>query len=438
MRIRKIALICLAAAALPVLAGLGLGGSSLGPTEAYAQATDAVTALARERFLEGVKAYDGGRYEDARSLFLQAYALKRHPAVLLNLGQAELKTGHVAEGGNHLQQFLREHKTATPDQVDAAKKGIAEAKKTTGHLIVIVDVDGAQVGIDGAPAGTTPLLDPVFVNPGDHTITATSSGKTATTKTTVARGAATAVTLGLQSLGVVPPPPTAAPPPTTPSTIEPTPPGPPATGATYPTQQPPGYPPIGPGSGLTPLPTGQPPEGQPSEGREPFFTWFAKKPLAWVFTGIGGLGLIGTIGFGAAAGSAQSAKTGVQNQILDKVAEWNNSTCDPRDPKCGRVTAYEGSDPKPCGPQDASSPDQPYYANACTQLRDNITAYNTDVALSIVSAVLLGGGAIADIIYYVVDTKPSPSQTGSDGPRILGVGPVVTPTQQGFGLVGTF
>jgi hypothetical protein len=187
------------------------------------------------------------------------------------------------------------------------------------------------------------------------------------------------------------------------------------------------------------MPTSQPPEGQsPPGGREPFFTWFAKKPLAWVFTGIGGLGLIGTIGFGAAAGSAGSAKTSVQDQILDKVKEWENSTCDPKDPKCGRVTSYEGSDPTPCGPQDGSSPDQPYYSTACNQLRDNISAYNTDVALSVVSAVLLGGGIIADIVYYFVDTAPSPSQTSGDGPRIVGVGPIVTPTQQGFGLVGTF
>jgi hypothetical protein len=186
------------------------------------------------------------------------------------------------------------------------------------------------------------------------------------------------------------------------------------------------------------MPTTQPPEGGPSAGREAFFPWFAKKPLAWVFTGIGGLGLVGTIAFGAAAGSAQSAKTSVQNDILEQVAVWRNKTCDPKDPKCGLVTSYEGSDPKPCGPQDGSAPDQPYYANACGQLRDNIKAYNTDVALAIVSAVLLAGGAVADVVYYFVDTAPGSTQAGNDGPRITGVGPVVTPTEQGFGLVGTF
>jgi hypothetical protein len=442
MRIRTSALVCLVAAGLPLLGGLGVTGLPLGPTEALAQAADAVTTLARERFLEGVKAYDAGRYEDARSLFLQAYALKRHPAVLLNLGQAELKTGHVVEGGNHLQQFLREHKAATPDQVDAAKKGVAEARKTTGHVIVIVDVDGAQVAIDGTPAGVTPLLDPVFVAPGEHTIAATAGGKTATGKVTVARGSVTPVTLGLQALGVSPPPATAAPPvPTAPATTEPISTGPTSTGAPYPTQPPPGYPPIGPdATGPGPMSTAPPPEPAPSGGYENFFTWFAKKPLAWVFTGVGGLGLIGTIGFGAAAGSAKSAQNTVQDDILAEVAKWQtNQNASGHLPESYYEINQDGARvAKPCGPIDDASKDYSYYANACSQLRDNIKAYDTDVAMTIVSAALLTVGVAADIIYYVVDGKQSTSQAGNDGPRIVGLGPVVTPTEQGVGLLGTF
>ena len=434
MRIPKSALICLATAGLPLLGGLVLTGLPLGPSEAYAQATDPVTALARERFLEGVKAYDAGHYEDARSLFLQAYALKRHPAVLLNLGQAELKTNHTVEGGNHLQQFLREDKAATPDQVDGAKKGIAEARKTTGHVIVIVDVDGAQVAVDGVAAGTTPLLDPVFVSPGEHTITATAQGKTATSKATVARGSATPVTLGLQALGVVPPPPTAAPPGTAPGTNEPAPSGTLPT-APYPTQPPPGYPPVGPGPGPGPMSTAQPPATAPSGGYENFFTWFAKKPLAWVFTGVGGLGLIGTIGFGAAAGSAKSAENSVQSDIL---AEVNRLKGSPSAQGYLPPSYYEGSDPKPCGPLDDSSKDYGYYHNACDQLRDNIKVHKTDSIMAGVSAGLLVVGVAGDIIYYVVDGKQSATQAGNDGPRIVGAGPVVTTTQAGFGLTGVF
>src|SRR5262245_710202 len=84
-------------------------GHEVGLGTAWAQGADAVTEVARQRYEEGVKAYDAGRFEDARSAFLQAYALKRHPAVLLNLGLSEIKSKYPEDGGNHLQQFLREH-----------------------------------------------------------------------------------------------------------------------------------------------------------------------------------------------------------------------------------------------------------------------------------------------------------------------------------------
>ncbi|MBW2459992.1 MAG: hypothetical protein JRI68_36230 [Deltaproteobacteria bacterium] len=101
MKTRTCALISLALLIVPtVLTEVGLPGVPLAPREAHAQ--DNVTKLAREKFIEGVEAYDKGRFEQARALFLQAYALKRHPAVLLNLGQSELKAGYVEVGGNHL------------------------------------------------------------------------------------------------------------------------------------------------------------------------------------------------------------------------------------------------------------------------------------------------------------------------------------------------
>ncbi len=164
------------------------------PRPAFAQGApppgDSVTAIARQRYNEGVAAYDAKRWEDARAAFLQAYALKHHPAVLLNLGQSELRSGHQDDAGNHLQQFLREHATATPDQRAAAEKGIAEAKKSAGFVVVNVDSPGADVSIDGTTIGKTPLLDPVFVKPGKHTVFAALQGRTAAASVDVKAGTA--------------------------------------------------------------------------------------------------------------------------------------------------------------------------------------------------------------------------------------------------------
>ncbi len=134
----------------------------VGGGTAFAQ-QDKITQQARQKFIEGVAAYDAKNYEEARELFLQAYALKRHPAVLLNLGQSEIRAGYTEDGGNHLQQFLREFAGASAEQKAAAREGISESRKKTGYVILIVDTDGATLAIDGQPAGQSPLPDPAQV-----------------------------------------------------------------------------------------------------------------------------------------------------------------------------------------------------------------------------------------------------------------------------------
>ena len=73
---------------------------------ARAETEDPTTAVARSRFKEGVDFYDKGQYEQARASFLQAYALKKHPAVLLNLAWSCLKSGHALEAEHYFKQFL--------------------------------------------------------------------------------------------------------------------------------------------------------------------------------------------------------------------------------------------------------------------------------------------------------------------------------------------
>ena len=73
MRTRPVALALLLAFA-PAAAAM--------PARAQTAADDPTTEMARARFKEGVGFYDKGQFEQARASFLQAYALKKHPAVL--------------------------------------------------------------------------------------------------------------------------------------------------------------------------------------------------------------------------------------------------------------------------------------------------------------------------------------------------------------------
>ncbi len=144
-------------------------GAYAAPVFAQAGSEDAITTMARARFKEGVVFYDKGEYEQARAAFLQAYALKKHPAVLLNLAWSSLKSGHVLEGKKYFEQFLNEAKDATDKQRADANDGLSQSKAKLGR-IEIQAPSGTDVMVDGDHTGTAPISDPVFVDPGAHTV----------------------------------------------------------------------------------------------------------------------------------------------------------------------------------------------------------------------------------------------------------------------------
>ena len=400
------------------LTGMGQGSLSFAERESFAQQADAVTEVARQRYDDGVKAYDAGRFEDARSAFLQAYALKRHPAVLLNLGQSELRAGYHPDAGNHFQQFLREHKAATPEQKAAAEKGIADAKKKAGFIVVIVDAEGAEVSIDGVVTGKAPLLDPLFVKPGKHTVAASYGGKSTSTQVDARPAAAAAANL---VLGVAGAPQAAAVPAPQPSG--------PATGA------PPGGPATAPATSAAPatgggdftlstsgdLASGDVPTGK----REPILSWYKRKPIAWAGTGVAGVGLItGTVFSILAAGSSGSAADVASD--IDQFAKDHPETTQ------GRGSGY-------CGPRDAPSRDLPGYATACNALRDDLDTYDTQFALAVTGWVVFGIGAIGTATYAMLDWYPKKvPESASIAPRVTSIAPLIAPGQAGLGIAGTF
>jgi len=375
---------------------------------------DSVTQIARQRYNDGVKAYDAGRYEDARQAFLQAYALKRHPAVLLNLGQSELRSGHYDDAGNHLQQFLREYTTATPDEKTTAQHGVAEAKKKASFVVVSVDAAGADVSIDGTTIGKSPIYDPVFVKAGKHTIFATAGGRSAAVAIDAKVGVASTATLTLGT-GAAPPPPVPAPPAPLPPTPPPSGPPPGLQPVTPPMGPPPGVqPPLGP----TPLPPQEP---------ESFFHWYKRKPIAWAGTGLAGAGLI----MGIAGGAAALSATGAANDVSDQIRKV-------RDDPASQF--YHPGMPSVCGNQDTGAGVYPGYEMACKTLSDNISLYHTDMAVAITGWVFFGLGVAGTAVYTFIDWYPNRNNPPPDAapPPKVGVVPVVSPTFKGLSVLGTF
>jgi len=140
------------------------------PAWAQSSAEDPITSMARSRFKEGVEFYDKFQYEQARAAFLQAYALKKHPAVLLNLAWSCLKSGHALEAERYFKQFLAEGKDITDKQRSDANEGVTQAHSKIGRIEVSAPA-GTEVTIDGDRVGSAPLPEPVAVEPGAHTLT---------------------------------------------------------------------------------------------------------------------------------------------------------------------------------------------------------------------------------------------------------------------------
>ena len=149
---------------------------------------DGDTDMARQRFNEGVHFFDRGEYDKARGAFLQAWALKKHPAVLLNLAQSSLRSHHEAEAARYFEQYLRDP-NATRSGKSIAATGLAEARTKDGRLDVRAP-SSVEVFVDDQSVGTGAHV--VDVDPGSHGVRAGSASKSVT----VAAGAVVIVPLG--------------------------------------------------------------------------------------------------------------------------------------------------------------------------------------------------------------------------------------------------
>jgi len=383
--------------ALTLCATLAAGAPLLSPRVASAQ-DDATIQMARERFQEGVKYYDAKQYTRARASFLQAYALKKHPAVLLNLAQSELRSGYEADAAKHFSQYLREAKEASAAERQEANKGLSAAKSSVAELAVTVDVDNAELYVDGNLEGRTPLPGPIYLKPGSHNLEARKDSQTATSAVTAIAGQSGSVSLSFTGGATAGPPGGALPP---------------AAG---------GAPPPGPagaaGAGAPP-PSPGPDTGTDKPG---FVEWAKGNPVAWVGGGLTVGGLAGGVGFALAAKQSYSDADTIRNKILAEA----------------QSTGVSGG---PCDlNQDPAT--KSYFGPACDRYQQRVDDGDSQKSMATVSFVISGVAVAGTVVYYFIDTGSNEAKIGKTTRPKQGfraaVVPVVSPTEKGFSLVGHF
>jgi hypothetical protein len=267
------------------------------PGVSVAHAQDTSTAEARKRFQEGVKLFDDKKYDQARSAFLQAYALKKHPDILLNLAQCEVAGGQPLEASRHFRDFLRDPATSTHPKRVEAERGLAEARLRLGRVQVRVDAAEAEIFVDEVRVGVSPLPEPYDVSPGNHLVEARLGTRNVTKSVNAPAGHIVPVDMRFGNVQVTPPPP----PPPSPKPTDDPPPTPPPTAPTTTAPPPPPPPPQNPPPGDT---------GANGGLKPGFFSWATSTPVGLIGLGLflGGAGVGGAFGVMAAGSKSDAEK----------------------------------------------------------------------------------------------------------------------------------
>ena len=372
---------------------------------------EATVAIARERFKEGVAFFDQKQYDKARVAFLQAYALKKHPAVLLNLAQSELRCNHEVDAAKHFSAYLRESTTVSDAERQAAEAGLNATRSAVALLDVSVDEGGAEIYVDGSLEGISPLPGALYVTPGAHSIEARKGGKTKVQQVTTTAGRQYMAELNFA-------------PKTVPADAV-------AAGASANVRAP--------GADQPPEPLADQP--QPSAGRKPFFKWLVSSPVGLVGVGLTGVGLGSGIGLAIASKKSYDNADSVASQITTHAAQDSMMPNPDTSDLCANPSKWlmDANYPPNASPDLATRSGQ--YSAACSKYQDNVNSGDKLKTWSTVGFVVSGAAAVGTVIFYLVDPNAKEASATGARPverRRIALVPSVSPAHASLTVVGSF
>jgi len=154
--------------AVALCAGVPLAVRAQAPAEAAGDDQEARTR-AKALFETGVAAYEAGRYEDALASFQEAFRVRPHPLVRVNIANCYDKLGKPLEALFHFEQFNAAD-VGSPEQRKEVSAAVERLRKQVGQVVVRVSPDGAMVTIDDGEQRRTPIVDALSLTAGTHEI----------------------------------------------------------------------------------------------------------------------------------------------------------------------------------------------------------------------------------------------------------------------------
>jgi hypothetical protein len=141
-------------------------------------------ARAEQLFHEGTKAFEAAQYPRAYESLHAAWQLAPSYRTAAGLGQVELQLEQYRDAAFHLSYCLRHYPAdGEPTVRTQIEDGLEQARTHVAAIRVRVSVEGADVTVDGASAGKSPLDGLVFVDPGSHVVAASQTGYRPATET---------------------------------------------------------------------------------------------------------------------------------------------------------------------------------------------------------------------------------------------------------------
>ncbi|MDI7267709.1 MAG: PEGA domain-containing protein [Myxococcota bacterium] len=168
---------------------LGALVAAAGPAAAQ-ESPGSARAQARALYESGAAAFERGEFAAALRDLQESYRLFPSLRTLYSVGLCRQELFDYPGAVVSFREYLREGGTDVPENVRAeVDAAIAAMQRDMARLEIAVDVEGAEVVVDGRSRGTTPLSGLLEVGPGEHSIEVRREGyRTETGRVTVTAG----------------------------------------------------------------------------------------------------------------------------------------------------------------------------------------------------------------------------------------------------------
>ena len=132
---------------------------------------------------QGVTLREQGRDAEARDVFERAYQRSHSARALAQLGLAEQALGEWVKAYTHVTAALAAGGAWIDERREPLGQSLERITGHIGHLEVVGGVPGAEVRVNGEPAGTLPLPEAVPVLAGTVVLEVTAAGYVSTRRT---------------------------------------------------------------------------------------------------------------------------------------------------------------------------------------------------------------------------------------------------------------